>query len=94
MKGVPMLPGDLNPHAMLRGFAILQENEESTIELLPPITIRQRMANALNHLSHLTGKNRSTLSREVVALAKANQATEARVVELERRLAALIIEVG
>jgi len=91
MKGVRMLPGDLNPHAMLRGLVLLQEDEESITELLPPITIRQLIANGLNQLSHLTGKNRSTLSSQVVALSSANQALEARVVELERQMATLAI---
>jgi len=79
---------------MLRGLALVQENEESLKELLPPVTMRQMMGHAINYLSHFTGKNRSTLSSRIIALSIANQALEARVVELERRLADLTITLG
>jgi hypothetical protein len=86
-----MLPGDMNPHMQLLGLVLVQKNEESLAELLPRGGIRQVMTDAVTRPISAIWGNRSEIKFQLILLADANRALEARVLELERRSAVTTI---
>jgi hypothetical protein len=86
-----MLPGDINPHMMLRGLMLLQENGESIEELLPRGSIRHSVARAFTRLSYALWRDRVELKNKISELSQANHLLEARILEVERQLATLTI---
>jgi hypothetical protein len=82
-----MLPGDLNPHTQLLGLILVQKHEDSLKELLPARSMRQTLARALARAISAIREDRSEIKSQLITLSDANRALEARVLELESRLA-------
>jgi hypothetical protein len=86
-----MLPGDVNSQTVLQGLLLLHENEEESKQLKAHVGIRQHLAYSIGRVFPLLYADRSEIKQRLVALSNANLALEARVLELEQRLARLMV---
>ena len=88
-----MFHGGLNTLMQMLGMARIAQNEEFhdlCVAQLPPGDLRQVIGDALTYLRRTLHSHQPVTHSEILSLTQANQALEARVMELERQLTAVL----